>query len=61
MNYSQEYTPGLPDGSSDPLSELGRATTLYHDAPPERLEHARVEYETALRKFKGGANSQSQA
>ena len=33
------------------LSELGRATTAYHEALPHRVEHARVEYEEALRKF----------
>ena len=39
--------------SSDPeaLGELGRATTAYHDAPPERVENARQEYEEALRRF----------
>ena len=36
----------------DALSELGRATTLYHEAPPEQLENAREEYEQALRRFK---------
>lgn len=33
------------------LSELGRATTAYHDATPDRLEQARQEYEEALQKF----------
>jgi hypothetical protein len=35
----------------DVLCELGRATTAYHEAPPERVEIARKEYEEALRKF----------
>ena len=35
----------------DVLSELGRATTAYHDASPERAEYARQEYEEALRNF----------
>jgi hypothetical protein len=35
----------------DVLWELGRATTAYHEAPPERVEIARQEYEEALRKF----------
>jgi hypothetical protein len=39
----------------DLLVELGRATTAYHDAPPDCLEAARLEYEQALRKFKGSA------
>jgi len=34
------------------LAELGRATTVYHEAPPERLEIAREEYERVLVKFK---------
>jgi hypothetical protein len=33
------------------LSELGQATTAYHEAPPDRLEDARQEYEAVLRKF----------
>lgn len=37
--------------SSDLLSELGRATTAYHEALPDRAELARQEYEEALRKF----------
>ena len=36
----------------DALSELGRATTAYHEAPPEEMENARQEYEEALRNFK---------
>jgi len=39
----------------DALTELGRATTLYHEAPPERFEAARQQYEEALRVFKAGA------
>ena len=35
----------------DALMELGRATTAYHDAPPERLEDARLAYEEALLNF----------
>jgi hypothetical protein len=34
------------------LCELARATTAYHEAPPERFENARQEYEDALRAFK---------
>jgi hypothetical protein len=34
------------------LCELGRATTAYHEAPPERIEDARMQYEEALRRFK---------
>jgi len=37
--------------SLEVLCELGRATTAYHEAPPERVENARQEYEEALRKF----------
>ena len=33
------------------LSELGRATTAYYEATPDRLEKARQEYEEALRRF----------
>ena len=33
------------------LSELGRATTAYHEATPDRLEQARQEYEEALRRL----------
>jgi hypothetical protein len=33
------------------LSELGQATTAYHEAPPDRLEYARQEYEDVLRRF----------
>lgn len=33
------------------LIELGRATTAYHEAPPDRVEYARQEYEEALRNF----------
>lgn len=33
------------------LSELGRATTAYYEATPDKLEQARQEYEQALRKF----------
>ena len=35
----------------DVLGELGRATTAYHEAPPERLETARKDYERALHTF----------
>jgi hypothetical protein len=34
------------------LCELARATTAYHEAPPERVEDARQQYEDALRAFK---------
>jgi len=39
------------------LSELGRATTAYHDATPDRLEQARREYEEALRNFNAMTDS----
>ncbi len=35
----------------DLLSELGRATTAYHEAPPDRVESARLEYEDVLLRF----------
>jgi len=35
----------------DVLSELGRATTVYHQAGPDCIEDARMHYEEALRKF----------
>lgn len=38
-------------GYADLLSELGRATTAYHDAPIDRVEDAREEYLEALRNF----------
>lgn len=43
--------------TSDPMAherlcELARATTAYHEAPPERFENARQQYEDALRAFK---------
>jgi hypothetical protein len=41
----------------DRLCELGRATTAYHEAPPERVEDARLEYEEALRRFNDTADS----
>jgi len=34
------------------LSELGRATTAYYEAAPDKLEQARREYEEVLRRFK---------
>ena len=37
--------------SLDALGELGRATTAYHEALPDRIEYARQEYEEALRRF----------
>jgi len=37
---------------TDLLAELGRATTAYHEATPDRLEIAREEYERVLIKFK---------
>ena len=33
------------------LIELGRTTTAYHEATPDRVEYARQEYEQALRNF----------
>ena len=33
------------------LGELGRATTAYHEALPDRVECARQEYEESLRRF----------
>ena len=38
----------------DSLTELGRATTAYHEASPDCVERAREEYEAALRRFNGG-------
>lgn len=37
--------------SLDALCELGRATTAYHEALPDRVEYARQEYQEALRRF----------
>lgn len=34
------------------LCELGQATTAYHEATPDRVEIARLEYEAALYNFK---------
>lgn len=45
---------GLNTGTqmaSEPLSELSRATTAYHDAAPDGLETARQEYLEVLRRF----------
>ena len=46
---------GVPEALTacreDGLSELGRATTAYFDATPDRMEQARQEYEEALRQF----------
>ncbi|HLK68619.1 MAG TPA: hypothetical protein VKU19_34545 [Bryobacteraceae bacterium] len=51
-----ENTPGTASQTSvrslDLLGELGRATTAYHEAGPDRVESAREEYEAALRNFK---------
>ncbi len=33
------------------LIELGQATTAYHEATPDRLAQARLQYEAALRRF----------
>ena len=33
------------------LGDLALATTAYHEAPPERAEAARLQYEAALAKF----------
>jgi hypothetical protein len=52
MDFSQYC---LPEAAPDPLSELGRATTAYHDAPPDQIEQARTEYESALRRFKSAS------
>jgi hypothetical protein len=50
-----------PRSNSDLLGELGRATTAYYEATPDRLEAARVEYERALQSFKDGTLSFSSA
>jgi len=50
---SEGLAPSSESFTLDLLVELGRATTAYHDAPPDCLEAARLEYEQALRKFKG--------
>ncbi len=42
------------------LAELGRATTVYHEAPPDRLEVAREEYERVLVKFKSRSSNLSE-
>jgi hypothetical protein len=33
------------------LAALGKATTVYYEATPDRMEKAREEYEEALRNF----------
>jgi len=53
---SHETVSSQADG--DWLGELGRVTTAYHEATPDRLENARQEYERVLRCFKQ-ANSPS--
>jgi hypothetical protein len=53
-NSSARYdglTPQWRTIPEDILSELGRTTTAYHEATPDRFEDARQEYEEALRKF----------
>jgi len=44
--------------SLEVLSELGRATTAYHQATPDRVESARQAYEEALRKFKASLETE---
>ncbi|MGD0361651.1 MAG: hypothetical protein ABSC93_12320 [Bryobacteraceae bacterium] len=41
-------------GRLEILSELSRATTVYHEAAPELLEAARQNYLEILRKFNQG-------
>ena len=43
--------PHIPTVPQEILSELGRATTAYYEALPDRLEQTRREYEEALRQF----------
>jgi len=50
-----EYETSLSTGSLELLTELGRATTAYHEALPDRIEAARPEYEDALERFKATA------
>ena len=52
---SDDSAPISQDAHGDALSELGRATTAYHDALPDQLEYARIRYEIALRDFKSSA------
>jgi len=42
--------------SLEALTDLGQATTAYHEAPPDRVEIARQEYEEALRRFNASKN-----
>ena len=54
-NFGHQFPSSLtslPSAEPDLLGELGRATTAYHEAPPDRLELAREEYERVLIKFK---------
>jgi hypothetical protein len=48
--YTQLYVSSQ-SVSLEILCELGRATTAYHEATPDRAENARQEYEEALRRF----------
>jgi hypothetical protein len=38
---------------SELLRLLATATTAYHEAPPDRVEEARLVYEEALQRFRG--------
>ena len=48
---SYEAPPTSDVRERNVLSELGRATTAYYEATPDRLEQAQQEYEEALRRF----------
>jgi hypothetical protein len=37
------------------LKALATATTQYYEAPPDRFEHARLQYEQALCQFKAAS------
>ncbi len=47
------FFPADAGVETDLLGELGRATTAYFEATPDRLELARQEYELALGRFQG--------
>jgi len=54
--FSEVYV-SLQSVSLEILCELGRATTAYHEATPDRAENARQEYEEALRRFNASCGS----
>ena len=44
----------------DLLGELGRATTVFHEAPPDQFDLAREAYELALSRFKNQSAARPQ-